>query len=63
MEIGRGQILREVAVIEMAPIRDHRGSFTRTYCSQEFEKAGLNTEWVQCNETTTLSKGSVRGMH
>ncbi len=42
---------------------DARGRFTRQYCEQEFAAAGLNTHWVQVNQSVTLGSGSVRGLH
>lgn len=42
---------------------DARGRFKRQYCEQEFVAAGLNTQWVQVNQSVTLGVGSIRGMH
>ncbi|MFK5920721.1 MAG: dTDP-4-dehydrorhamnose 3,5-epimerase [Verrucomicrobiota bacterium] len=52
-----------VVLIELEPITDSRGSFTRTYCQHEFQNAGLPSNWVQCNHTITKKKGAIRGMH
>lgn len=52
-----------VWIIEAEPKRDDRGFFARTYCEQEFTARGLNTRWVQQNQTLTNTRGSVRGMH
>jgi dTDP-4-dehydrorhamnose 3,5-epimerase len=42
---------------------DARGRFKRQYCEREFAEAGLNTRWVQVNQSVTLGRGSIRGMH
>jgi dTDP-4-dehydrorhamnose 3,5-epimerase len=49
--------------IETEPVRDERGAFARTYCRREFAAQGLCVEWVQCNTSLTLGKGSLRGLH
>jgi len=50
-------------VISISPIMDERGWFARTFCKDEFNEKGLNTEWVQMNHSFTKEKGTVRGMH
>lgn len=49
--------------VEQEPISDERGFFARTFCQNEFEKHGLNSDIVQANNTLTTTKGSVRGLH
>jgi dTDP-4-dehydrorhamnose 3,5-epimerase len=44
-------------------LADARGRFKRQYCEQEFAAAGLNTRWVQVNQSVTLGTGTIRGMH
>jgi len=52
-------------VVEILPeLRtDDRGFFARTWCSQEFQNAGLNPNVVQCSISFNLKKGTLRGMH
>jgi dTDP-4-dehydrorhamnose 3,5-epimerase len=50
-------------IIQLQPVRDSRGWFTRTFCKNEFREIGHNKEWVQMNQSYTAMKGSVRGMH
>lgn len=50
-------------LIETEAITDSRGSFARTICADEFEKAGLNTAWKQENISSNRMKGTLRGMH
>jgi len=52
-----------VVIVEPEPQEDERGFLVRTYCEREFAEAGLNTRWVQQNQTLTRGMGSVRGMH
>ena len=49
--------------IQLEPILDHRGKFYRIFCKNEFEKITLQKEIVQVNQSFTIQKGSIRGMH
>lgn len=50
-------------VIDLAPRRDDRGFFVRTFCADTFTKHGLRTDFVQSNHSRTKGIGTVRGMH
>jgi dTDP-4-dehydrorhamnose 3,5-epimerase len=50
-------------VIDLAPRRDDRGFFVRTYCRDTFANTGLWTDFVQANHSRTQGLGTVRGMH
>jgi dTDP-4-dehydrorhamnose 3,5-epimerase len=50
-------------VVELDPRRDERGSFTRTYCRDEFARLGLATEFVQANAGASAARGTLRGLH
>jgi dTDP-4-dehydrorhamnose 3,5-epimerase len=50
-------------VVEPERLEDSRGFFARAWCQKEFEKAGLEANFVQCNLSFNTSKGTVRGMH
>lgn len=50
-------------VIEIEPIRDERGFFSRAWCKDEFDKNGLNSNLVQSNLSYNKKKGTLRGMH
>lgn len=50
-------------VIEPERIEDERGFFARTFCRREFEAAGLNASFVQCNISFNRHKGTLRGLH
>jgi dTDP-4-dehydrorhamnose 3,5-epimerase len=42
---------------------DARGYFMRAYCEKEFRDHGLNTTWVQDNQSMSATAGTVRGLH
>ena len=50
-------------VLELAPHRDERGFFARSYCDREFAEHGLPTHWPQCNLSRNVRQGTLRGMH
>jgi dTDP-4-dehydrorhamnose 3,5-epimerase len=50
-------------IIEPEPVRDRRGSFTRTFCARQFAEHGLESGFVQCSTVKTHKAGTVRGMH
>jgi dTDP-4-dehydrorhamnose 3,5-epimerase len=50
-------------IIEPQLLRDERGCFARTFCKDEFEEYGLETDIVQCNISYNKKKGTLRGMH
>lgn len=55
--------LKGVFIIDLQPVGDSRGWFSRTYCKNEFAAIGHDKEWVQLNHSFTSKKGTVRGMH
>ncbi|WP_338874451.1 dTDP-4-dehydrorhamnose 3,5-epimerase [Spirosoma sp. SC4-14] len=50
-------------LIQLAPFRDHRGWFARTFCKRDFEQVGLQGDWVQHNHSMTHQAGALRGLH
>lgn len=50
-------------VIHGEPRRDHRGYFLRTFDEGLFSGAGLSTEFVQENQSRSLEKHTIRGLH
>jgi dTDP-4-dehydrorhamnose 3,5-epimerase len=50
-------------LIEPEFLNDERGFFTRSFCKEEFQKYGLETDIVQCNISYNKKKGTLRGMH
>jgi dTDP-4-dehydrorhamnose 3,5-epimerase len=51
-----------VMVVEMPVFRDSRGLFQETYNEEQFESAGLPTNWTQDNYSVS-ARNVVRGIH
>jgi dTDP-4-dehydrorhamnose 3,5-epimerase len=50
-------------VIEPQFHEDSRGLFARTYCARSFREQGLVENFIQCNTSWDVRKGTVRGLH
>lgn len=50
-------------LIDLEPNQDERGFFARYFCEHTFAKQGLNTRWVQVNNSLSKQKGTLRGLH
>lgn len=55
--------LKGAYIIELEPKEDERGFFARTFCKDEFAKAGLGFSPVQASQSFTKKRGTIRGMH
>ena len=55
--------LEGVFLIEPEKRGDERGFFARVFCEDEFTARGLETRFVQANNSLTAKKGTLRGMH
>jgi dTDP-4-dehydrorhamnose 3,5-epimerase len=55
--------IKGVIEITLKPITDNRGFFMRTFDNDLFEKAGLNSNWVQENQSLSGHAGILRGLH
>jgi len=55
--------LKDAYVVELQPIEDSRGAFSRTFCGKEFEQHGLKPTVAQANVSWNHKKGTLRGMH
>jgi len=55
--------LKDVYIIDLVRREDMRGFFGRSWCRQEFEEQGLNSQLVQCNISFNKKRGTLRGMH
>ena len=49
--------------VTLEPYLDSRGYFARTYDDEMFREHGLQTHWVQENQSQTLNKYTIRGLH
>jgi len=56
-------LLSNCYLIKFEPKFAARGYLSRTYCSEEFSKVGLNTNWPQRNVSYSKNTGTVRGLH
>lgn len=61
-------IFRETAlpgafVVEIEKIEDDRGFFARSWCHREAAEHSIAVQWVQCNVSHNLRRGTLRGMH
>ena len=50
-------------IVERKKNIDHRGSFSRLFCRNEFSDLGLNTEFPQLNICENKLAGTIRGLH
>src|SRR4029453_12005378 len=50
-------------LVEPTPRADDRGFFARVWCHEEFAAHGLNAAFVQCNESLSRYRGTLRGLH
>ncbi|MFT5445824.1 MAG: dTDP-4-dehydrorhamnose 3,5-epimerase [Gammaproteobacteria bacterium] len=50
-------------VIALERLQDERGFFARSYCRDEFARAGLDVEFVQSNVSFNAYSATLRGMH
>jgi len=49
--------------IETVPRADERGSLTRIFCAQAFERVAPGLCFVQVNHSITPRRGTIRGLH
>ncbi len=49
--------------VQLAPRVDDRGYFMRSYDEAIFAAHGLSTHWVQENQSLSLQRGTLRGLH
>lgn len=55
--------LKDAYTIEIEKRGDERGFFGRSFCLQEFEKAGIPFVVKQGNVSRSTKKGTLRGLH
>lgn len=55
--------LAGLILVQRKAIEDPRGFLSRFYCFEEFAEAGLSITIRQINQSLTIKKGAVRGMH
>jgi dTDP-4-dehydrorhamnose 3,5-epimerase len=60
--IGRTPI-PDAYIVEIEPHGDDRGFFARTWCRDEFRRAGVDVEMVQASVSHNRLTGTLRGLH
>ena len=55
--------LEGVCIIEPKVFGDYRGYFMETYSTKVFNELGIDTVFVQDNQSYTKEKGTLRGIH
>jgi dTDP-4-dehydrorhamnose 3,5-epimerase len=55
--------LKDAYLIDLEKRGDERGFFARLFCVEEFAKHGLETCFIQANNSFSKEKGTFRGMH
>ena len=50
-------------VVELEQRGDERGFFARMFCRNEFRDAGLESAFVQVNNSLSVEEATLRGMH
>lgn len=52
-----------VCIVEPQVHGDHRGYFMETYSTRAFHDVGIDTVFVQDNQSFTATRGTLRGIH
>lgn len=55
--------LKGAYIIELNPISDNRGFFSRAVCMRELEDHGLPFKFAQANMSHSFEQNTLRGMH
>jgi dTDP-4-dehydrorhamnose 3,5-epimerase len=55
--------LETARLVELEKRGDNRGFFARYFCEREFGSHGLETRFVQINNSLSTRKGILRGLH
>lgn len=50
-------------LVDLEKRGDARGFFARVFCEREFAAAGLETRFVQVNNSLSARRGTLRGLH
>lgn len=50
-------------LIDIDKLIDSRGFFARAFCQKEFAEHGLASNFVQVNNSLSVQKGTLRGLH
>ena len=53
----------KIKLLKIKPFKDNRGYFTETYNKKNYKLADINENFVQDNQSLSISKGTIRGIH
>jgi len=56
-------VIPEVILVQTQMFKDSRGYFMETFSRREFQRLGIGADFVQDNQSLSLHKGTVRGLH
>lgn len=55
--------LKGAYLIELEPLQDERGFFSRLFCADQFAEKELVNSFLQVNNSKNASHGTLRGLH
>lgn len=55
--------INDLIIVEPSVYHDNRGYFFESYNKNEFSNLGLSYNFVQDNQSLSLNKGTIRGIH
>ncbi|KAA0560843.1 dTDP-4-dehydrorhamnose 3,5-epimerase [Bacillus sp. CH30_1T] len=55
--------IEDILIIEPNVFGDHRGWFMETYNKEKFKEGGIDFQFVQDNQSLSVKKGTLRGLH
>jgi dTDP-4-dehydrorhamnose 3,5-epimerase len=55
--------LAGAVIVDIEPVKDERGFFARTFCTDDFSRLNLDPTFVQCSISFNGRRGTLRGMH
>lgn len=50
-------------LIDIEKLEDERGFFGRAFCAKDFAEQGLESSFIQMNDSYSVKKGTLRGLH
>lgn len=55
--------LKGAYLVDIEKLNDERGFFARVFCQNDFAERGLSTNFIQVNNSLSLKKSTLRGLH
>ena len=55
--------IKDAYLIDINPLKDSRGFFSRMFCEEEFINNGLDPTVMKINNSYNVVKGTLRGLH